>query len=235
VSFAVAPGTTTAIIGPTGSGKSTLISLVPRLYDATSGQVLVDGVPVTDLARAELTDAVALVPQRPYLFSGTVAENMRFGAPDATDEEIWAALETAQAADFVRARTTPAPAPEEGEVSGLDSRISQGGTDVSGGQRQRLSIARALVAKPRVLVFDDSFSALDVTTDARLRAALDDAAADTTRIVDVRRVATITDADQIIVLDEGRVVGRGTHAELLASNRTYQEIVDSQIREEELA
>ncbi|MEO4037936.1 ABC transporter ATP-binding protein [Micrococcaceae bacterium Sec6.3] len=235
VSFAVAPGTTTAIIGPTGSGKSTLISLVPRLYDATSGQVLVDGVPVTDLARAELTDAVALVPQRPYLFSGTVAENMRFGAPDATDEEIWAALETAQAADFVRARTTPAPAPEEGEVSGLDSRISQGGTDVSGGQRQRLSIARALVAKPRVLVFDDSFSALDVTTDARLRAALDDAAADTTRIVVAQRVATITDADQIIVLDEGRVVGRGTHAELLASNRTYQEIVDSQIREEELA
>ncbi|MGW5853129.1 MULTISPECIES: ABC transporter ATP-binding protein [Micrococcus] len=235
VSFAVAPGTTTAIIGPTGSGKSTLISLVPRLYDATSGQVLVDGVPVTDLARAELTDAVALVPQRPYLFSGTVAENMRFGAPDATDEEIWAALETAQAADFVRARTTPAPAPEEGEVSGLDSRISQGGTDVSGGQRQRLSIARALVATPRVLVFDDSFSALDVTTDARLRAALDDAAADTTRIVVAQRVATITDADQIIVLDEGRVVGRGTHAELLASNRTYQEIVDSQIREEELA
>lgn len=235
VSFAVAPGTTTAIIGPTGSGKSTLISLVPRLYDATSGQVLVDGVPVTDLARAELTDAVALVPQRPYLFSGTVAENMRFGAPDATDEEIWAALETAQAADFVRARTTPAPAPEEGEVSGLESRISQGGTDVSGGQRQRLSIARALVAKPRVLVFDDSFSALDVTTDARLRAALDDAAADTTRIVVAQRVATITDADQIIVLDEGRVVGRGTHAELLASNRTYQEIVDSQIREEELA
>lgn len=232
VSFAVAPGTTTAIIGSTGSGKSTLISLLPRLYDATSGEVLVDGVPVTDLARAELTEAVALVPQKPYLFSGTVRENMQFGAPDASDERIWAALETAQAADFVRARTT---GKGEAAASGLDSRLSQGGTDVSGGQRQRLSIARALVAEPRVLVFDDSFSALDVTTDARLRAALDRAAAGVTRIVVAQRVATITDADQIIVLDEGRVVGRGTHAELLADNQTYREIVDSQLSAEDVA
>ena len=232
VSFAVAPGTTTAIIGSTGSGKSTLISLLPRLYDATSGEVLVDGVPVTDLARAELTEAVALVPQKPYLFSGTVRENMQFGAPDASDERIWAALETAQAADFVRARTTGRG---EAAASGLDSRLSQGGTDVSGGQRQRLSIARALVAEPRVLVFDDSFSALDVTTDARLRSALDRAAAGVTRIVVAQRVATITDADQIIVLDEGRVVGRGTHAELLADNQTYREIVDSQLTAEDVA
>lgn len=232
VSFAVAPGTTTAIIGSTGSGKSTLISLLPRLYDATSGEVLVDGVPVTDLARAELTEAVALVPQKPYLFSGTVRENMQFGAPDASDERIWAALETAQAADFVRARTT---GKAEAAASGLDSRLSQGGTDVSGGQRQRLSIARALVAEPRILVFDDSFSALDVTTDARLRAALDRAEDGVTRIVVAQRVATITDADQIIVLDEGRVVGRGTHAELLADNQTYREIVDSQLTAEDVA
>ncbi|MGW9738400.1 ATP-binding cassette, subfamily B, multidrug efflux pump [Micrococcus sp. 140720015-1] len=232
VGFTAAPGTTTAIIGATGSGKSTLINLIPRLYDTTGGQVLIDGVPVTDLSRAELTRAVALVPQKPYLFSGTVAENMRFGAPAATEEEIWAALETAQAADFVRERTT---GEGEGAATGLDSRLAQGGTDVSGGQRQRLSIARALVARPRILLFDDSFSALDVTTDARLRAALDESAGDATRIVVAQRVATITEADQIIVLDEGRVVGRGTHAELLASNETYRQIVDSQVREEELA
>ena len=232
VSFTVAPGTTTAIIGSTGAGKSTLVNLIPRLYDATDGQVLLDGVPVTQLARAELTRAVALVPQKPFLFSGTVAENMRFGAPHATEEQIWAALETAQAADFVRDRTTG-----EGEAAahGLESRLSQGGTDVSGGQRQRLSIARALVAAPRILVFDDSFSALDVTTDARLRGALDGRAAGITRIVVAQRVATITEADQIVVLDEGRVVGRGTHAELLAGNETYRQIVDSQVREEEPA
>ena len=232
VSFTVAPGTTTAIIGSTGAGKSTLVNLIPRLYDATDGQVLIDEVPVTQLARAELTRAVALVPQKPFLFSGTVAENMRFGAPHATEEQIWAALETAQAADFVRERTTG-----EGEAAahGLESRLSQGGTDVSGGQRQRLSIARALVAAPRILVFDDSFSALDVTTDARLRGALDARAAGITRIVVAQRVATITEADQIVVLDEGRVVGRGTHAELLAGNETYRQIVDSQVREEEPA
>ena len=232
VSFTMEPGSTTAIVGATGAGKSTLVNLVPRLYDATDGQVLIDEVPVTQLARAELTRAVALVPQKPFLFSGTVAENMRFGAPHATEEQIWAALETAQAADFVRERTTG-----EGEAAahGLESRLSQGGTDVSGGQRQRLSIARALVAAPRILVFDDSFSALDVTTDARLRGALDARAAGITRIVVAQRVATITEADQIVVLDEGRVVGRGTHAELLAGNETYRQIVDSQVREEEPA
>lgn len=232
VSFTMEPGSTTAIVGATGAGKSTLVNLIPRLYDATDGQVLIDEVPVTQLARAELTRAVALVPQKPFLFSGTVAENMRFGAPHATEEQIWAALETAQAADFVRERTTG-----EGEAAahGLESRLSQGGTDVSGGQRQRLSIARALVAAPRILVFDDSFSALDVTTDARLRGALDARAAGITRIVVAQRVATITEADQIVVLDEGRVVGRGTHAELLAGNETYRQIVDSQVREEEPA
>ncbi|SJN36151.1 Lipid A export ATP-binding/permease protein MsbA [Micrococcus lylae] len=232
VSFTVEPGTTTAIVGSTGAGKSTLLGLVPRLYDVTSGQVLIDGVPVTDLSRTELTAALGYVPQKPYLFSGTVAENMRFGAPDATDEQIWAALETAQAADFVRARTTG-----EGTttVTGLDSNVSQGGTDVSGGQRQRLSIARALVAEPRIHLFDDSFSALDVTTDARLRAALEERFGGTTRVVVAQRVATITGADQILVLEKGRIVGRGTHAELLAGNETYREIVDSQIREEELA
>lgn len=228
VSFTVEPGTTTAIIGATGSGKSTLLGLVPRLYDADAGQVLVDGVPVTDLARAELTEAVALVPQKPYLFSGTVASNLRFGAPDATDDELWAALETAQATDFVRSRGT-------GDASGLASPIGQGGTDVSGGQRQRLSIARALVAAPRVLLFDDSFSALDVTTDARLRAALEEAAAGTTRIVVAQRVATITAADQIVVLDDGRVVGVGTHEALLTENRTYREIVESQSAAEDAA
>lgn len=228
VSFTVEPGTTTAIIGATGSGKSTLLGLVPRLYDADAGQVLVDGVPVTDLARAELTEAVALVPQKPYLFSGTVASNLRFGAPDATDDELWAALETAQATDFVRSRGT-------GDASGLASPIGQGGTDVSGGQRQRLSIARALVAAPRVLLFDDSFSALDVTTDARLRAALEEAAAGTTRIVVAQRVATITAADQIVVLDDGRVVGAGTHEALLTENRTYREIVESQSAAEDAA
>lgn len=232
VSFTVEPGTTTAIVGSTGAGKSTLLGLVPRLYDVTSGQVLIDGVPVTDLSRDELTAALGYVPQKPYLFSGTVAENMRFGAPDATDEQIWTALETAQAADFVRARTTG-----EGTTTatGLDSNVSQGGTDVSGGQRQRLSIARALVAEPRIHLFDDSFSALDVTTDARLRAALEERFGGTTRVVVAQRVATITGADQILVLEKGRIVGRGTHAELLAGNETYREIVDSQIREEELA
>ena len=232
VSFAMEPGTTTAIVGSTGSGKSTLLGLVPRLYDATSGQVLIDGVPVTDLSRAELTQALGYVPQKPYLFSGTVAENMRFGAPEATDEQIWAALETAQAADFVRARTTGSGTTT---ATALDSNVAQGGTDVSGGQRQRLSIARALVADPRILLFDDSFSALDVATDARLRAALDERYGDTTRVVVAQRVATITAADQILVLEEGRIVGHGTHEELLAGNETYREIVDSQVREEELA
>jgi ATP-binding cassette subfamily B multidrug efflux pump len=232
ISFTAEPGRTTAIIGSTGSGKSTLVNLIPRLYDATGGEVLIDGVPVTEQARASLTAAVGLVPQKPFLFSGSVADNLRFGNPGATDAELWAALDTAQATEFVRDRTTG-----EGEAArtGLDSAISQGGTNVSGGQRQRLCIARALVARPRVYVFDDSFSALDVTTDARLRQALTGYTRGATTIIVAQRVSTITDADQILVLDEGRIVGRGTHEELLATSETYREIVDSQISAEEVA
>jgi ATP-binding cassette subfamily B protein len=232
VSFTAPAGKTTAIIGSTGSGKTTLVNLIPRLYDATAGDVLLDGVPVTQLPRAEITGALGLVPQKPYLFSGTIAENLRFGDPEATDEELWAALATAQATDFVTARTTG-----EGKTarSGLESSVSQGGTNVSGGQRQRLCIARALVARPRVYLFDDSFSALDVTTDANLRAALAASTDGATTIMVAQRVSSITDADQILVLEEGRIVGRGTHDELLETSQTYREIVDSQIREDELA
>lgn len=232
VSLIVEPGTTTAIVGSTGAGKSTLLSLIPRLYDATSGEVLIDGVPVTQLPRSELTAAIGYVPQKPYLFSGTVRSTLAFAAPDATDEQLWEAMRIAQADAFVAERVTGEGA---SAASGLDSHISQGGTDVSGGQRQRLSIARALVGSPRILLFDDSFSALDVTTDARLRAALDEATRGTTRIIVAQRISTITGADSIVVLEHGRVVGRGTHEELLASNETYREIVDSQISAEELA
>lgn len=232
VSFTAPAGRTTAIIGSTGSGKTTLVNLIPRLYDATSGQVLVDGVPVTEMDRATLTRAVGLVPQKPYLFSGTVAENLRFGRPEATEDELWAALDTAQATDFVSERTTGSG---ENVKTGLESAISQGGTNVSGGQRQRLCIARALVARPRVYLFDDSFSALDVTTDAKLRAALGEYTQDATVIMVAQRVSSITEADQIIVLDEGKIVGQGTHHELLDSSETYREIVDSQISAEELA
>lgn len=232
VSFTAPAGKTTAIIGSTGSGKTTLVNLIPRLYDATSGEVLVDGVPVTQMDRATLTRAVGLVPQKPYLFSGTVAENLRFGRPEATEDELWAALDTAQATDFVSERTTGSG---ENVRTGLESGISQGGTNVSGGQRQRLCIARALVARPRVYLFDDSFSALDVTTDAKLRAALGEYTQDATVIMVAQRVSTITEADQIIVLDEGKIVGQGTHHELLDSSETYREIVDSQITAEELA
>ena len=232
VSFTAPAGRTTAIIGSTGSGKSTLVNLIPRLYDATQGEVLIDGVPVERMSRLEITRAVGLVPQRPYLFSGSVADNLRFGNPEATDAELWAALDTAQATEFVRERTTG-----EGEQArtGLDSAISQGGTNVSGGQRQRLCIARALVARPRVYLFDDSFSALDVTTDARLRAALAGYTEGATSIMVAQRVSTIIDADQILVLEEGRIVGRGTHEDLLATSETYREIVDSQLSAEELA
>ena len=231
VSFTAPAGKTTAIIGSTGSGKTTLVNLIPRLYDATAGDVLLDGVPVTQLPRAEITGALGLVPQKPYLFSGTIADNLRFGDPEATDEELWAALATAQATDFVTARTTG-----EGEAarSGLESSVSQGGTNVSGGQRQRLCIARALVARPRVYLFDDSFSALDVTTDANLRAALAASTDGATTIMVAQRVSSITDADQILVLEEGRIVDRGTHDELLETSQTYRDIVDSQIREDEL-
>ncbi|MGG5171779.1 ABC transporter ATP-binding protein [Pseudarthrobacter sp. J1738] len=224
VSFTAKPGETVAIIGATGAGKSTLISLLPRLYDVAEGEVLLDGVPVNQLDRAEITKRVALVPQRPYLFSGTIAHNLRFGKTEATDEELWAALKVAQGESFVREKK-----------DGLASRVSQGGTNVSGGQRQRLCIARALVTQPKVYIFDDSFSALDVATDQRLRAALKHNTADATTIIVAQRISTITEADQILVLDKGKIVDRGTHQELLASSPTYQEIVESQMSVEEAA
>ncbi|GAA2213972.1 ABC transporter ATP-binding protein [Nonomuraea monospora] len=224
VSFAARPGRTTAIIGSTGSGKTTLLNLIPRLFDATAGEVLVDGVNVRDLDQAELAGAVGLVPQSPYLFTGTVASNLRYGKPDATDEELWRALEVAQARAFVEAMP-----------GGLDEPISQGGTNVSGGQRQRLAIARTLVHRPEIYLFDDSFSALDYATDARLRAALAEEIADATIVIVAQRVSTIRDADRIIVLEDGRVVGSGTHAELMDGCPTYREIVLSQLTEQEAA
>lgn len=223
LTFRCAPGTTTAIIGSTGSGKSTLLNLIPRLVDPTRGEVLLDGVALPELPREEIVNRVAAVPQKPYLFAGTVASNLRFGNPNATDEELWGALEIAQAADFVRRM------PE-----GLNSTISQGGTSVSGGQRQRLCIARALVAQPLVYLFDDSFSALDVTTDAQLRAALKPVTADATVIVVAQRVSTVVDADQILVLEHGRIQARGTHDQLLESSATYREIVESQLNPQEV-
>ncbi|WP_431280078.1 ABC transporter ATP-binding protein [Leifsonia poae] len=224
VTFLAETGKTTAIIGSTGAGKTTLVNLIPRLFDATSGIVLVDGVDVAELDPDLLWSRIGLIPQKPYLFSGTVASNLRYGKPDATDEELWHALEVAQAKDFVEAMTDK-----------LDAPIVQGGTNVSGGQRQRLAIARALVKRPEIYVFDDSFSALDTATDARLRAALSRDVADATMIVVAQRVSTIVDADQIIVLDDGRVVGRGTHEELFETNETYAEIVSSQLTAEEAA
>jgi len=224
ISFTARPGTTTAIIGSTGAGKTTLVGLIPRLFDATGGQVLLDGVDVREIEPDLLWGRVGLVPQRAYLFSGTVASNLRFGSPDASDEELWAALRVAQAEDFVRAMP-----------DGLHAPIAQGGTNVSGGQRQRLAIARALVKRAPILVFDDSFSALDTTTDARLRAALGLAAADATRIVVAQRVSTIVDADEILVVEDGRIVARGRHDALIASSETYREIVDSQLRADEEA
>lgn len=222
LSFTLTPGRTTAIIGSTGSGKSTLVNLIPRLYDVSGGEVLVDGVDVRRLDPDALWSRIGLVPQRPYLFSGTVASNLLYGRPDATPEQMWEALRIAQAADFV-----------EKLDGGLAAHIAQGGTNVSGGQRQRLSIARALVKEPAVYVFDDSFSALDVATDARLRAALAPATADCATLIVAQRVATIRGADEILVLEHGRIVGRGTHEELLVGNATYQEIVDSQLSAEE--
>ncbi|MCA1222533.1 ABC transporter ATP-binding protein [Streptomyces sp. 8L] len=224
VTLVARPGETTAVIGSTGSGKSTLLALVPRLMDVTDGQVLVDGQDVRELDAALLAKTVSLVPQKPYLFAGTIATNLRYGNPDATDEELWHALEVAQAKDFVTKL--------EG---GLDAPVAQGGTNVSGGQRQRLSIARTLVQRPEIYLFDDSFSALDYATDAALRAALSHETAEATVVIVAQRVSTIRDADRIVVLDEGRVVGTGHHTELMASNETYREIVLSQLTEAEAA
>ncbi len=224
VSFTAGPGETTAIIGSTGSGKSTLINLIPRFYDVTGGQILIDGVDVRDFNRDRLWDKIGFVHQRAFLFSGTVASNLRYGKEDATEEELWRALEVSQGKKFV----TEMP-------EGLEAPITQGGTNVSGGQRQRLAIARALVKRPEVYVFDDSFSALDFKTDSRLRAALKHEIAEATVLIVAQRVSTIMDATRIIVLDRGAVVGMGTHAELMESCETYREIVYSQLSEEEVA
>ena len=219
VSLVARPGQTTAIVGSTGAGKTTLLTLIPRLIDTTEGTVLVDGVDVRDLEADALWSKIGLVPQQAYLFSGTVASNLRYGKPDATEEEMWAALEIAQARDFVGAM--------EG---GLEAPIAQGGTNVSGGQRQRLAIARALIRRPEIYLFDDSFSALDLATDARLRRALKPYTADSTVVIVAQRVSTIANADQILVLEDGVVVGLGTHESLLATCPTYIEIVESQLR-----
>jgi ATP-binding cassette subfamily B protein len=221
ITFTAQPGQTTAIIGSTGAGKSTLVNLIPRLFDATEGRVLVDGVDVKNIDPDTLWDRIGLVPQKVYLFSGTVASNLRYGKPDATEEEMWKSLEIAQARDFVEAM------PE-----GLEAPISQGGTNVSGGQRQRLAIARALIRRPELYLFDDSFSALDVATDARLRHALTGVTADSTVIIVAQRVATIIEADQIVVLEDGGIAGLGTHDELLETCTAYAEIVDSQLAAE---
>jgi ATP-binding cassette subfamily B multidrug efflux pump len=220
----VAPGTTTAVVGSTGSGKSTLLSLVPRLFDATGGAVLVDGVDVRDLDPELLWQRIGLVPQRAYLFTGTVASNLRYGRPDAGDDELWQALAIAQADDFVAAMP-----------DGLDAPVAQGGTNLSGGQRQRLAIARAIVRRPEVYLFDDSFSALDLGTDARLRAALRPVVRDAAVIVVASRISTIADADQIAVLDAGHLVGLGRHEQLMADCPTYVEIVESQLSADDAA
>lgn len=223
LTFTAQPGTTTAIIGSTGSGKSTIVNLIPRLIDPQAGEILIDGIPVTDFNRHQLAQLIGLVPQKPYLFSGTIASNLRFGNEDATDDELWEALRIAQADDFVIEKEDR-----------LSERVAQGGTNYSGGQRQRLCIARALTVKPQIYVFDDSFSALDVATDARLRAALDESTGEATVIVVAQRVSTIRDADQIIVLEAGKIVGRGTHDELAEANPTYREIIESQLTTEEV-
>nr|WP_202536282.1 ABC transporter ATP-binding protein [Streptomyces sp. SID4919] len=225
VDLVARPGRTTAVIGSTGSGKTTLLGLVPRLFDVTEGAVLVNGVDVRDIDQRLLARTVGLVPQKPYLFAGTVATNLRYGNPDASDEDLWRALEVAQARDFVESQL-------EG---GLDAPIAQGGTNVSGGQRQRLAIARTLVQRPEIYLFDDSFSALDYATDAALRAALTAETREATVVIVAQRVSTIRDADRIVVLDEGRVVGAGRHAELMRDNETYREIVLSQLTEAEAA
>lgn len=222
VSLVARPGETTAIVGSTGSGKTTLLGLVARLFDVTKGRVLVDGLDVRDVRPADVWSAIGLVPQKALLFTGTIADNLRFGRADATDEELWDALRIAQAEDFVRAM------PE-----GLGSPVSQGGSNFSGGQRQRLAIARAIVKRPRIYLFDDSFSALDYATDAALRAALKPVTADAAVVIVAQRISTIRDADRILVLDEGRAVGTGTHEQLMETCEVYREIVLSQLSPEE--
>ena len=224
ISFKAVAGETTAIIGSTGAGKTSLLNLIPRMFDATGGAVLVDGVEVRDIEPELLWSRIGLVPQKPFLFTGTVASNLRYGNPDATDTELWQALEIAQAKTFVSAMP-----------GGLEAPISQGGSNVSGGQRQRLAIARALVRQPGIYLFDDSFSALDLATDARLRAALVPVVADAVTVIVAQRVSTIMNADQILVIEDGRQVGLGTHHELLESCPTYAEIVASQLTAEEAA
>ncbi len=224
ISFTAEPGKTTAIVGSTGSGKTTLINLLPRLYDVTGGAVLLDGVDVRQMNRDDLWHEIGFVPQKAFLFHGSVADNVRYGAENATDDEVWRALDIAQGRDFVEAMD-----------GGLEAPITQGGANLSGGQRQRLAIARALVRRAQIAVFDDSFSALDFRTDALLRAALERELHGTTVIIVAQRVGTILNADRIIVLDAGRIVGSGTHAELLADNETYKEIVYSQLSESEAA
>ncbi|EUA73442.1 ABC transporter family protein [Mycobacterium xenopi 4042] len=216
ISLTAPPGTTTAVVGSTGSGKSTLISLICRLYDVTDGAVLIDGVDVRDYDIERLWSAIGLVPQRGYLFSGTVADNLRYGRADATDDEMWDALRVADADGFVTAG------------DGLQTRVAQGGVNFSGGQRQRLAIARAVIRRPAIYLFDDAFSALDVHTDARIRAALREVSADSTMIIVAQRISTIAQADQVIVVDDGRVVGVGTHSSLVAECPTYAQFVESQ-------
>ncbi len=223
ISFTAGPGRTTAIIGGTGSGKSTLISLIPRFYDATEGSVRVDGKDVREITQHELRDQIGYVPQKGLLFSGTIASNLQYGKEDATEAEMLEAAETAQAMDFIREKE-----------HGLDEEVAQGGTNVSGGQKQRLSIARALVKKPKIYIFDDSFSALDFKTDKALREALKEKVGDSTIIIVAQRINTIIDADQILVLDEGRLAGKGTHDELMETCDVYREIALSQLSEEEL-
>jgi len=224
ISFSVRPGEITAIIGSTGSGKSTLVNLIPRFYDASGGRILIDGVDVRDMTQACLRAQVGLVPQKAVLFSGTIADNIRFGKPDANDTEVAHAAQVAQAAEFIATMD-----------GGYGHAIAQGGTNVSGGQKQRLAIARALVRRPEIYVFDDSFSALDFKTDARLRAALKREIADATVLIVAQRVGTVMDADRIIVMDNGLIAGIGTHHELLRTCDVYREIVSSQLSEEEIA